>query len=248
MNAGMGHLAINPTSPYASQNASHTSLVSNLQQQRGIPDSRVNGYSAHSPLLPRSGMHSSRGPRVAPVINPNPRSVSGMPDPTAANPTKGFPWAFPDPPESQENNRRSSSDSSEEVRPSRQNSFATSVNSSIYNHDQLPVGQMRFSDGMFSLISAPTNLIDMPQTHHHSIQHRSISNLQGVDEKAAAAGNYSRTPELRISHKMAERKRRSEMKTLFDELNTILPSTTGGKSSKWETLTRCMFLFAYLLC
>jgi hypothetical protein len=86
---------------------------------------------------------------------------------------------------------------------------------------------------------------DMPQTHHHSIQHRSIATLQGeANGQPGLAGNYSRTPELRVSHKMAERKRRSEMKNLFDELNAILPSITGGKSSKWETLTRCM----YCLC
>jgi hypothetical protein len=147
MNAGMGHLALNPASPYDSQNVSRTSLASSLQQQRGIvPEGRANGLIPHSPLGPRTGM-THRGPRQAPVIQPNPRSVSGMPDPTAPAPTKGFAWAFPDVHE-EEDPRPSSSGSSEEIRPSRQNSYATSVNSSLYNVDgSLPAGQMRFSEG-----------------------------------------------------------------------------------------------------
>ena len=32
------------------------------------------------------------------------------------------------------------------------------------------------------------------------------------------------------------------MKGLFDELNAILPNSPGSKSSKWEILTKCMFV------
>jgi hypothetical protein len=73
------------------------------------------------------------------------------------------------------------------------------------------------------------------------MQHRTVTNLQSAEiPSSPGSGNYSRTPELRVSHKMAERKRRSEMKSLFDELNNILPNSPGSKSSKWEILTKCM--------
>lgn len=79
------------------------------------------------------------------------------------------------------------------------------------------------------------------------MQHRNVTSLQTAEQAAAAGGgNYSRTPELRVSHKMAERKRRSEMKNLFDELNAILPNSPGSKSSKWEILTKCKNAHTYI--
>lgn len=79
-----------------------------------------------------------------------------------------------------------------------------------------------------------------PNTHHHSMQHRTIQSLQNEGLTPQGVGNYSRTPELRVSHKLAERKRRSEMKDLFEDLNKAVPSNGGTKASKWEILTKGM--------
>ena len=159
MNAGMGHLAISPSSPYDSQNVSRQSLVSNLQQQRGISqEQRPNGVAVATPLSPIDSRRAIRAqqasnpPRQAPVINPNPRSVSGMPNPTAAAPTKGFAWAFPDGPEADDRRGSSSEESTAErsTLASRQNSFANSMNSSIFAPDSaMPPGQKRFEDGRY---------------------------------------------------------------------------------------------------
>lgn len=223
VHSGFNNLAINnPTSPYDSQNGSQISLAASLR--------RPNGHAQMSPLSGRASLRSQHPPpRIAPPIVPHAR-IAGAPDPTAAKPTQGFPWAFPDSSIPEERQRReSSSDSSMSHTMSRQNSYAaSSIRSSIFSTDSvLPAGQRRFDDA------------DAHTTHHHSMQHRAVSSLQPNDMNAAGGtGNYSRTPELRVSHKLAERKRRSEMKDLFEDLNKAVPNNGGAKASKWEILTK----------
>lgn len=157
---GFSNLYINnPTSPYESANGSQVSLAASLR--------RPNGQGPMSPLSGRSNIRSHpAAPRQAPPIMPVAR-MPGGPDPTAAKPTQGYAWAFPDQVIPEESRTSESGDSSTGV--SRTNSFANSVRSSIFSTDsQLPPGQRRFDEGGWPALLTTAHPLKLRKTDPHS--------------------------------------------------------------------------------
>jgi hypothetical protein len=253
VNNGFNNMHINGApSPYTgSTNASQTSIALSLQRERGM-NPAVNGLRSSrassnmqqpmSPLSPLPGeTRQAFSSRNAPVISANPiREVYN-----ADKPTAGQPYAFPDPDMSNRSSGSADDPRSATTATSRRNSDHTSVTSSLFTTDsRLPPGQHRLEDSKrFSHF--PPNLriltlasAEMSGTHHHSLQHKQVSQLAGESDSPDATSPYSRTPALRASHKLAERKRRTEMKYLFDGLRAQIPASHGSKSSKWEILSK----------
>lgn len=242
-------------SPYAnSNNQSQSSIAVNLQRERGIPQSngvRNSGLSTTSsvghaqPVSPLNHYHgeSRQGfsSRTAPIISANPMKEVY----NAEKPTAGQPYAFPDPDMSQSSGGSEPANGSTML--SRRNSDHTSITSSIVTNDsKLPHGQHRLDERRFRRmttsvnageLTSPAASPEMPGTHHHSLQHKQVS-MAGESDSPDAASPYSRTPALRASHKLAERKRRTEMKYLFEQLRNQIPASHGSKSSKWEILSK----------
>lgn len=247
-------------SPYASANQSTTSIQSSLQQQRN--PGHISVVSSASERLSGRGLPSFAhryGPsRTAPVIT----GPVGGPIANAEEPTKGQPWAFPD--EASEPRGDGASSYMESRRSSIADSFASSQ---FTESSRLPPGQHRMeeaypSDARLSRASSEYVVVKngtkeaaqgqgMQQHHHHHTLQTRVSQIQDEEGNSPGGGStgqpYSRTPELRKSHKMAERKRRNEMKELYDELKSLLPSERGNKTSKWEVLSKCKVEFRIVL-
>jgi hypothetical protein len=64
--------------------------------------------------------------------------------------------------------------------------------------------------------------------------------LEGLKD-GEKASPFSRSPELKVHHKLAERRRRLEMRNMFEELRLMLPAERGSKWSKWEILSKGTF-------
>ncbi|KAI3323576.1 hypothetical protein HD806DRAFT_535404 [Xylariaceae sp. AK1471] len=223
-------------SPYASANQSTTSIHASFVQQRNprehLSVHRIsNGYQPSAERTPEGHVKA----RTAPAITGPATSTIAR----AAEPTKGQAWAFPE----DEIQRVPSGIASGTFLDSRRSSIAESIASSQFTADsRLPPGQRRLDDGLgpdFQRLSGNSN--DFQTVHHHTLQHKQLSDLQS-EENSPHNGSqpYSRTPELRVSHKLAERKRRTEMKELFDQLRDLMPQERGSKASKWEILSKAI--------
>lgn len=226
------------TSPYASANHSTTSIQNTLQQQRNpranfeaLSIHRIsNGYQPSAERVPLDNQIKSI--RTAPTITgPTTGTIA-----RAAEPTKGQAWAFPE----EEMHRVPSGAHS--LIDSRRSSVAESFASSQFTAEsRLPPGQRRLDENLATpdYHRMSSNSGEFPAVHHHSLQHRQLGDLQAEEANGhAGAQPYSRTPELRVSHKLAERKRRTEMKELFEQLRDLMPQERGSKASKWEILTK----------
>ncbi|KAL7932174.1 hypothetical protein V8C35DRAFT_96318 [Trichoderma chlorosporum] len=229
-------------SGYTSNNQSSSSIQNTLHSQRN-PRPNFEALAAH---------RISNGYQPSVERNPEPpkvaRTAPTITGPTtgliarAAEPTKGQAWAFPEEDIQRVDHQRASSHlvnnhSSYDV--SRRSSVTESIASSQFTTEsRLPPGQRRLDDGSeFSRM----NSSEFPPVHHHTMQHKQLSDLQAEESNGATGSQpYSRTPELRVSHKLAERKRRTEMKELFDQLRDLMPQERGSKASKWEILTKAI--------
>lgn len=243
-------------SPYTSNNQSTTSLQNSLAQQRnpGATDRPALGFRYSDQFSPRSSRFSERSDPISPtrggggLMSKTAPPIHGPPSREIAEAPHAIPgqaWALDfhaDPSESDAHiNRQGTSFYNDD---SRRNSFTDSIASSAYTAEsRLPHGQRRFDEQ-----SEPTHRLSRASselqvsTHHHSLQHRQVAELQGESGTSPGGSQpYSRTPELRVSHKLAERKRRTEMKDLFDQLRDLMPQERGSKASKWEILTKGIY-------
>ncbi|PKS11810.1 hypothetical protein jhhlp_001103 [Lomentospora prolificans] len=238
INQGFNDMRIgNPA--YAAHNQSNTSIQTTLSTQRnprpGLENLSVHRISnGYQPSAERNPEAIPKAARTAPAITGPATSTIAR----AAEPTKGQAWAFPE----DDVPRLGANANGAQYQDSRRSSIADSLASSQFTTEsRLPPGQRRLDEPADYNNRLSSTSGEFPPVHHHTLQQRHSTEQHPEDGRSHAGSQpYSRTPESRQSHKLAERKRRTEMKELFDQLRDLMPQERGSKASKWEILTKAI--------
>jgi hypothetical protein len=141
----------------------------------------------------------------------------------------------------------------------------SSASSSAINSLNIPESlKMTLENADSPILNALLPLIRQKLADKTSIGRRNSTNTTGSSTDSNTSGNIntsttsldsqnsrrsstsSRSDDHRLSHKLAERKRRKEMKDIFDNLKNALPPGVP-KSSKWEILNEASITIDELL-
>ncbi|GAB5589867.1 hypothetical protein Unana1_04767 [Umbelopsis nana] len=90
------------------------------------------------------------------------------------------------------------------------------------------------------LIKSSLSMVSSPSGNPAGPGYQHLIHQEDIPSQRRGSAPFSRSPELRVTHRLAERKRRREMRDLFDELRDVLPVDKSLKTSKWEILSRGM--------